>query len=86
MVAYFGRCGYAEVGQPGGCDLGKRPIDLHIKGFEALGAVCDQSQGKISAKCKSLKGNSIYLDIASVGATINIMLAAVLARRNNSNR
>ena len=81
MGACFGRCGYVEVGLPGGCNLGKRPIDLHIKGFEALGATCDLSQGKIIAKRDTLKGTSIYLDIASVGATINVMLASVLAKR-----
>jgi len=63
----------------GGCNLGARPIDLHIKGFEALGATCDLTQGNIRATASQLTGTSIYLDIASVGATINIMLAAVLA-------
>lgn len=62
-----------------GCNLGARPIDLHIKGFEALGANVDISQGKILAKADKLIGSTIYLDFASVGATINIMLAAVLA-------
>ena len=69
----------AEVGLPGGCNLGARPIDQHIKGFEALGATVTVAQGKISAKAKNLTGTSIYLDTISVGATINIMLAAVLA-------
>ena len=64
---------------PGGCKLGARPIDQHIKGFEALGATVDIGQGKIVAKAKKLKGNSIYMDITSVGATINVMLASVLA-------
>ena len=68
-----------EVGLPGGCNLGPRPIDQHIKGFEALGAKVDVSQGKILAKAKKLIGNSIYLDVVSVGATINVMLSAVLA-------
>ena len=62
-----------------GCKLGARPIDLHIKGFEALGAETRIAQGNIYAEAKKLTGNSIYLDIASVGATINIMLASVLA-------
>lgn len=79
LGALLGRCGSAEVGIPGGCNLGARPIDQHIKGFEALGAKVDVSQGTISAKCKSLKGTSIYMDIVSVGATINIILASVLA-------
>lgn len=73
------RFGNATVGMPGGCKLGARPIDQHIKGFEALGAEIDCSGGKIVAKSKKLKGNSIYMDISSVGATINVMLAAVLA-------
>ena len=77
--ALLGRCGSAKVGLPGGCNLGARPIDLHIKGFEALGAKTEITQGVISATAKKLVGNSIYLDIASVGATINVMLAAVLA-------
>ena len=67
----------------GGCsplgNLGPRPIDQHIKGFEALGAKVDVSQGKIQAKAKKLIGNSIYLAVVSVGATINVMLSAVLA-------
>ena len=75
----LGRCGSAKVGLPGGCNLGARPIDLHIKGFEALGAKTEISQGVITASAEKLTGNSIYLDIASVGATINVMLAAVLA-------
>ena len=68
-----------KLGFQVGCNLGARPIDLHIKGFEALGATCDLSQGNIRATADKLTGTSIYLDIASVGATINIMLAAVLA-------
>ena len=77
--ALLGRCGKACVGLPGGCNLGARPIDLHIKGFEALGATTNISQGVVTASAEKLVGNSIYLDIASVGATINVMLAAVLA-------
>ena len=79
LGALLGRCGTAEVGIPGGCNLGARPIDQHIKGFEALGAKVDVAQGKISAKVKKLTGTSIYMDIVSVGATINVMLASVLA-------
>lgn len=75
----LGRCGEAEVGLPGGCNLGARPIDQHIKGFEALGAKIEVGQGKVSAKAKKLVGTSIYMDVVSVGATINIMLASVLA-------
>lgn len=74
------RCKAAEVGLPGGCNLGARPIDQHIKGFEALGAKVTVSNGKIQASADELVGTSIYLDVVSVGATINIMLASVLAK------
>lgn len=73
------RCKDVEVGLPGGCNLGARPIDQHIKGFEALGATVNVSNGKIQASAEKLVGTSIYLDIVSVGATINVMLASVLA-------
>jgi UDP-N-acetylglucosamine 1-carboxyvinyltransferase len=73
------RCHSAEVGSPGGCKIGARPIDQHIKGFEALGATVTVANGRISAKADKLVGTSIYLDTVSVGATINVMLAAVLA-------
>lgn len=79
LGALLGRCGEAQVGIPGGCNLGARPIDQHIKGFEALGANVQATQGKITAKASKLKGTSIYLDMVSVGATINVMLASVLA-------
>ena len=75
----LGRCGHAEVGLPGGCNLGPRPIDQHIKAFEALGANVEVSKGKIIADAEKLKGNSIYMDVVSVGATINAMLSSVLA-------
>ena len=78
--AMLSRKGAVEVGMPGGCKLGARPIDQHIKGFEALGADVVVEKGTINAKAKKqLKGTSIYMDIVSVGATINVMLAAVLA-------
>ena len=75
----LGRFKHAQVGMPGGCKLGARPIDQHIKAFEALGATVDVTQGKIIASAEKLVGTSIYLDVVSVGATINAMLAAVLA-------
>lgn len=75
----LGRCKRVQVGLPGGCNLGARPIDQHIKGFEALGASVEVSNGNISAKARKLTANSIYMDVVSVGATINIMLASVLA-------
>ena len=75
----LGRKGKISVGMPGGCKLGARPIDQHIKGFEALGAKVDVGQGKIMASADKLVGTSIYMDVVSVGATINVMLASVLA-------
>ena len=77
--ALLGRCKSAVVGLPGGCNLGARPIDQHIKGFELLGATVEVLEGKINATAKKLVGTSIYLDKVSVGATINVMLASVLA-------
>ena len=77
--AMLGRCKKIKVGLPGGCNLGPRPIDQHIKGFESLGAKVDLSQGAVYATADILEGTTIYLDIVSVGATINIMLASVLA-------
>ena len=77
--ALLGRCHHAVVGMPGGCNLGARPMDQHIKAFELLGAKVETEQGIIEAKADKLEGNSIYLDTVSVGATINAMLASVLA-------
>lgn len=79
MGALLGKYKYARMIMPGGCYLGPRPIDLHLKGFEALGATVDVSQGYYTISAEKLIGAKINLDIASVGATINIMLAAVLA-------
>ena len=79
LGALLGRCKSAQIGVPGGCNLGPRPIDQHIKSFEALGATVDVSNGNITAKAKKLKGASIYMDVVSVGATINAMIASVLA-------
>ena len=78
--AMLGRTGEIEVGMPGGCNLGARPIDQHIKGFELLGANVEIGKGTISAKANCLKGAHIYMDVVSVGATINVMLASVLAK------
>ena len=78
--ALLGRFGHAYVALPGGCNFGPRPIDQHIKGFEALGAVTDISSGSVIADAENgLHGCRIYLDIVSVGATMNIMIAATLA-------
>ncbi|HHY14356.1 MAG TPA: UDP-N-acetylglucosamine 1-carboxyvinyltransferase, partial [Thermoanaerobacterales bacterium] len=72
--------GHAEIAMPGGCNIGTRPIDQHIKGFEALGAKIEIDQGMIRAYADELVGVPIYLDVVSVGATINIMLAASKAK------
>lgn len=80
MGAMLGRFKKAVIGLPGGCFLGPRPIDQHIKGFEALGAKVTNEHGAIYLRADELIGAKIYLDVASVGATINIMLAAVLAK------
>jgi len=77
--ALLGRFKKAEVAMPGGCNFGVRPIDQHIKGFEALGAKVIIENGMIKAYADKLIGTKIFLDVESVGATINIMLAAVLA-------
>lgn len=79
MGALLGRFGEARVGLPGGCFLGPRPIEQHIKGFEALGATLTIVDGYYHLKAEQLKGTTIYLDMPSVGATINIILAAVYA-------
>ncbi|PTX62489.1 UDP-N-acetylglucosamine 1-carboxyvinyltransferase [Melghirimyces profundicolus] len=76
MGALLSRFGEAVVGLPGGCNLGPRPIDQHIKGFEALGARVAHKEGCVHVSASRLKGARIYLDVVSVGATINIMLAA----------
>ena len=79
LGALLGKYRRAEVALPGGCDIGTRPIDLHIKGFKALGADVDLSYGRISAQAEKLEGAHIYLDKVSVGATINILMAASLS-------
>ena len=77
--ALLGKYKEAEVSLPGGCNIGSRPIDQHLKGFRALGAKVDIAHGMIIAKADELKGNHIYLDVVSVGATINVMLASIMA-------
>ena len=79
LGALLGKYKHSQVALPGGCDIGARPINLHIKGFEALGAQVDITNGTISTYAEELIGSHIYMDVASVGATINIMMAAVLA-------
>ena len=74
------RNGHAKVSMPGGCTIGSRPIDLHLKGLEAMGAKISQSGGDITATAERLKGTNIYMDFPSVGATQNLMMAATLAQ------
>lgn len=81
MGALLGRYGEAEVGYPGGCDIGSRPIDQHIKGFNALGAQISERGGMMNL-AGSLKGSAVNFDMVTVGATINVMLAACRARGN----
>ena len=80
LGALIGKYSHAKVAMPGGCDFGVRPIDQHIKGFEALGVNIFLEHGMVEASSVQLKGNHIYLDVVSVGATVNIMLAAVMAQ------
>lgn len=80
MGALLGKYKKASMYFPGGCSIGARPIDLHLKGFEALGATVTNDKNKYTVEAKELHGANIYLDIASVGATINIMLAAIKAK------
>lgn len=79
MGALLGKYKKVEMYFPGGCSIGERPINLHLKGFEALGAVVTNEGNKYKVEAEKLTGSTIYLDIASVGATINIMLAATFA-------
>lgn len=80
LGALLGKYHVAQVALPGGCNIGSRPIDQHLKGFKALGAGVDVNRGMISAKADVLKGNHIYMDVVTVGATINVMMAAALAQ------
>ena len=82
--ALLGRLGRAEVPYPGGCMLGPRPIDQHIKGFRALGATVDSHNDGVFARADSLHGNDIFFDLVTVGGTINVMLAAVRAAGNTT--
>lgn len=79
MGPLLAKCGYSRISLPGGCAIGARPVDLHLKGFAALGARITQGHGYIEARAKKLRGAKIYLDFPSVGATQNLMMAACLA-------
>lgn len=80
MGALLGKYGHVEISMPGGCYLGPRPIDLHLKGFEALGATVSYEHGNYTIHADELVGSKIFLDTSSVGATLNIMMAAVYAK------
>ena len=80
LGALIGRCGRASVSMPGGCDFGVRPIDQHIKGFEALGINVTIEKGMINADGERIMGSHIHFDVVSVGATVNVMMASVRAR------
>ena len=77
--ALLGKYKHAEVALPGGCDIGSRPIDQHLKGFRALGADVDIEHGKIVAEAEKLRGTHLYFDVVTVGATINVMMAAAMS-------
>lgn len=79
LGALLGKYRRAEVALPGGCNIGSRPIDQHLKGFRALGAEIEIEGGKISAEAETLRGTHLYFDVVSVGATINVMMAAAMA-------
>ena len=84
LGALLGKYKNAEVPLPGGCNIGSRPIDQHLKGFRALGASVDIIHGAVVAKAEQLTGKHIFLDMVSVGATINIMMAAAMASGNTT--
>ena len=84
LGALAGKYRHAEVALPGGCNIGSRPIDQHLKGFQTLGMETLVEHGLVKVDAKHLEGGHVYLDMVSVGATINIMLAAVLARGNTT--
>lgn len=80
LGALLGRCGKAKVPTPGGCEIGSRPVDQHLKGFQALGADAEVIGGIIRVECEQLEGGDVFFDMVTVGATVNVMLAAARAR------
>lgn len=80
LGALLGRCGRAHVASPGGCEIGSRPVDQHLKGFRALGAEAEERGGMMIAEADDLAGGDVFFDMVTVGATMNVMLAAVKAR------
>ena len=82
LGALLGRCGKATVPPPGGCEIGSRPVDQHLKGFQSIGAEAGESAGILTAECDHLSGGDVFFDIVTVGATVNVMLAAAKAKGN----
>ena len=76
LGALLGRCGHAKVPTPGGCEIGTRPVDQHLKGFQAIGAEAGEIGGMLTAECDNLTGGDVFFDMVTVGATVNVMLAA----------
>ena len=82
LGALLGRCGRAKVPTPGGCEIGTRPVDQHLKGFQAIGAEADEIGGILTAEAETLTGGDVFFDMVTVGATVNVMLAASRAKGN----
>ena len=82
LGALLGRCGRAKIPTPGGCEIGTRPVDQHLKGFQAIGAEAWEIGGILSAECETLTGGDVFFDMVTVGATVNVMLAASRAKGN----
>ena len=80
LGALLGRCGSARVPTPGGCEIGSRPVDQHLKGFQAIGAEAGEIGGVLTASCNQLTGGDVFFDMVTVGATVNVMLAATRAK------
>ena len=82
LGSLLGRCGHAKIPTPGGCEIGTRPVDQHLKGFQAIGAEAGEIGGILTAECDDLTGGDVFFDMVTVGATVNVMLAASKARGN----
>ena len=82
LGALLGRCGKAKVPTPGGCEIGTRPVDQHLKGFQSIGAEAGEIGGILTAECDNLTGGDVFFDMVTVGATVNVMLAAAKAKGN----
>ena len=84
LGALLGRCGHAKVPTPGGCEIGTRPVDQHLKGFQSIGAEAGEIGGVLTADCDNLTGGDVFFDMVTVGATVNVMLAASRAKGNTT--